>query len=378
MSQLQMSQRSRRAPIVLTVAAMAMLRVPLVLPAQTPDLASHQVAGQPGTALDSILKDFQATGFSGTVLVISQNKVSLLAGYGLARREDSLPNRGDTRFEIGSITKTFTAAAILRLAETGRLRLDDPLSRFFPGAPAAKAVATVHHLATHTGGLVRAGAALTYDRGREAFLASVWAAPQESTPGTSYRYTNAGYSVLAAIVEVVSGDSFETFVRRELLEPAGLGHLQFADAVTPDERLASGYREAASSAAPVASGPYDWGYRGAAGLVATVGDLYRWHQALRQGRVLGPDAMAVMFASWPDEGYGWHVDATNQGTGMAIHKGGGLPSFATQLLWFPGPDVFIAWASNDTSAPWRRRLNDALKERTLCHWRALASGLRCP
>ncbi len=352
---------------VLTVATA------ITLPGQAPDLATVQVSGMLGQRLDSILQGFEGEGLSGSFLVVTQGQVRLLKGYGYADRRMRIRNEPTTLFELGSLTKPVTAAAVLRLAEQGRLRLDARLSTYLTGLPTTKAVATVHQLATHTGGMVRAGAPLRYDRGREAFLASVWSAETESEPGAAYRYSNAGFSVLAAVVEVVTGESFEQFVHREVLERAGLGDLAFVGMrQRPDHARALGYRGPGDE--PTPSEPYDWGSRGASGLIGSVGDLLRWHEALRDGRVLGPDALALMFHPWAEEGYGWHVEGDPV---PVIHKGGGLPAFATQLLWYPGPDVFIAWATNDTSKPWRRRLNAALEAATLCSWAHMSPGVAC-
>lgn len=352
---------------------------PLVCVAQSleQDLERTTVSGPLGERLDSLMTANAAAGFSGVVLIISQDRVLLHKGYGYADIESRHPHSPTSLFEMASVSKTITAAAILRLQDQGRLAVSQPIAQYLPDVPAAKAQATVHHLATHTAGLVPRGVPLSYDRDREAFLSSIWSVPLETEPGTSYRYTNAGYGVLAALVEVLSGESFESYVRREVFGPSGMAHARFTgETPSGDERLVRGHAWANDRPRLVTEDPYDWSLRGAAGVVTTVSDLYRWHLGLRQGKVLSPGATALMFHPWPVEGYGWHVEHSDN-IGGRIHKGGGLPYVATQILYYPGPNLFVAWAANDMSRPWRRALNDTLPAVVLCDAEPLASATGC-
>src|SRR5919107_1182597 len=151
--------------------------------------------------LDTQMKIFEQQGFSGSVLAAARGNVVLEAGYGLADREKKIRNEAETLYEMASITKTLTAAAILRLESNGRLATTDKVSRFLGHFPPPKDQTTVHHLATHTAGLVIEGTDLYTGPDRERFLADIKRVPAESPPGSRYRYTNAGYAVLAAIVE---------------------------------------------------------------------------------------------------------------------------------------------------------------------------------
>jgi CubicO group peptidase (beta-lactamase class C family) len=307
-----------------------------------------------------LLSRYEAYGFSGVVLVAKDGRVVLHEGYGMADRERGLRNRRETLFEIGSLTKTFTAAAILQLEARGKLRTEDPLSRHLGPFPASKAAATIHHLATHTAGLLPEGYDLPYDDDRERFVQAMKDAPRESAPGEKYRYTNAGYSLLAAIVERVSGISYEAYVRKELFEAARLADSGFRpDSAPRMARLARGYLGSPAETKLDPAAPYPWGTRGAGGIVATVEDVYRWYLALQTDRVLPASARKKMFHPWPDEGYGWHVTKDEKGR-RRIDKGGGMPAYASHLLHYPDQRLIVVWASNDLTQRWRRSLNRAI------------------
>jgi CubicO group peptidase (beta-lactamase class C family) len=160
-----------------------------------------------GARIDARLSRYADYGFSGTVLVVRDRRIVLLKGYGLADVERRVPNAAATRFEMNSMTKMFTAAAVLQLAARNRLQLDAPVARYFDGFLREKQDATVEQLAMHTSGLIVEGAALAGEA-RAAFVRDVGRTPRESPPGERYRYTNAGYSLLAAIVEATSGTTY--------------------------------------------------------------------------------------------------------------------------------------------------------------------------
>jgi CubicO group peptidase (beta-lactamase class C family) len=294
--------------------------------------------------LHALLSGYEREGFSGTVLVAKDGRIVLHRGYGYADRERGIRNGPRTLFEVASLNKPFTAAAILELEARGVLRTDDPLEKWLGEFPPEKAAATIHHLATHTAGLVPDGSDLGDGATREQFLAAVKAVPRESAPGVRYRYTNAGYSVMAAVVEVASGMPYETYVRRNRQD------LWFRGETVPAGRMARGYIGAEESAVR----PYAWGTRGAGGLITTVENIYRTYLALRADPVY-----RKMFEPWPEEGYGFHVARDKAGRPM-IHKGGGMPQYATQLIDYPEQRVTIVWASNDLGKRWRQTLNEGI------------------
>jgi CubicO group peptidase (beta-lactamase class C family) len=304
---------------------------------------------------------YESYGFAGTVLVAKNGGIVLLKGYGLADRTRKIPNGPATRFEVASLTKTFTAAAVLQLESRGLLRTDDPLGKYLGRFPSPKDRATIHHLATHTGGLVREGTDLGEVLTRQAFVDAMKRTPAESQPGERYRYSNAGYSMLAAVIEVVSGTSYETYIRRHLFIPAGISGAGFrGDFTGPDGTLAKGYLGPPHAARESVEVAYPWGTRGAGGMIATVPEMYQWVIALEDTAVLPSAARAKMFQARPEEGYGWHVETDRRRGIPVIHKGGGMPQYASQILRYPSVGLLIIWASNNLQQRWRQALNHGL------------------
>jgi CubicO group peptidase (beta-lactamase class C family) len=325
-------------------------------------LEIERIAGALGAQLDSQLTRFAAYGFSGTVLVIRDRRIALLKGYGLADVDRGIRNGAATRFEMNSMTKMFTAVGILQLAARGRLSLDDPLERLGTIPPEKRGV-TIRHLASHTSGLVVAGTTLAGDS-REAFVRDVMRSPREAPAGAEYRYTNAGYSLLAAIIETASGQTYEAYLRQYAFGPAGMRTATFRDEVPArDSLFALGYVGTPADRTRGPPNPYVWGTRGAGGVWATVGDMYRWLIAVEDGVVLPAAQREILFAPPAppsDEAFGWHVRAASAGTRAQIDKGGGSADFASQLLYYPDDRVAIIWACNDLRQRWRRTLNRAL------------------
>jgi CubicO group peptidase (beta-lactamase class C family) len=246
----------------------------------------------------------------------------------------------------------------------GRLRVDDPIEKHLGGFPAEKRAATVEHLASHTSGLVVAGTALS-GQSREAFIRDVKRAPPETLPGTQYRYSNAGFSILAALIEQVTSQTYERYVRENIFLPAGMRTAIFRDEVPSNDPLfARGYVGSRVGVQPGPPNPYVWGTRGAGGVWCTVGDMSRWIVALETGKIVSDTQRKKLFSSHTppaQEAYGWHVGVTPEKR-TSIMKGGGSDDFASQLLYYPNDHVTIVWASNNLQQRWRQTLNRVLPE----------------
>ena len=185
----------------------ALLTLWLAIPTD-PARAQTPVHGPKAARIHEYLTRATAFGFSGSVLVARDGEIVLHAGYGKADRDAGVPVTPETVFDIGSITKQFTAAAILALEEEGKLRVEDPISRFFDEVPADKRAITVHLLLTHSSGL-RGGFGGDYQRmPRDSLVRLVLDSELLWAPGTRFRYSNEGYSLLGAIVEQLSGRSY--------------------------------------------------------------------------------------------------------------------------------------------------------------------------
>ena len=213
------------------------------------------------------------------MLVARGDSVVLRRAYG----GDKGQLTAESAFWIASITKSFTSAAILELQRQGKLSVNDPLSRFFPEAPADKRAITIHQLLTHTAGLAGnfSGSGIV-DRTKA--VEAILNKPLEHPPGRGYRYGDDDYELLAAVVEMVTGGSWQDYVQHALLDPLGLKQTGFWGgsfvSIPPPVPGADGKR----SAQPDAGGHADWSYRGANGMSATADDLWKWSRAW-QGRL---------------------------------------------------------------------------------------------
>ena len=205
---------------------------------------------------------------------------------------------------------------------------------------------------THTAGLAKRGS----DVGRPVradFIQAMKDAPLESPPGLDRRYSNAGYSLIAALVEEVTGKPWETVVREEVFGPAGMADSTFAtDPEAPPTAIGYAGTVYASRPMTLADGPSSvaelwWGAAGAAGVDGTVADLYRWLRAATTGGLVNAESAGRIFtAHVEDQGYGWHVDTTAGGAPRRW-KGGGLPMYESKVAWYPEQGFAIAFAINN-------------------------------
>lgn len=313
--------------------------------------------GDLSSKLEQYLSRLAKLGFSGTVLVAKDGKVLLEKGYGMADRERKIPMAADSVISIGSITKQFTAAAILKLEMAGKLRVDEPIGRFFPGAPPEKAAITIHQLLTHSAGLESDYGPTDYEAvSRDEIIRRVMAAPLRTPPGKQYFYSNAGYSLLAAIVEILSGQSYETYLRENLFVPAGMKATGYKVAWR-DGQVAHGYVDGKDWGTILdkpwdKDGPY-WNLRGNGGIHSTAGDMYRWHLALEGDKILSKAAKEKYFKPYVPEGpegqsyyaYGWAIFETPRKTRLVAHNGGN-GVFAADFRRYVDENVVIYAASN--------------------------------
>ncbi len=279
------------------------------------------------------------------VLVARDGKIVYEAGFGfadLARKTRAGP---ETKFRIGSVTKQFTAAAVLRLVGQGKLSLTDPLEKFFPGFARGREI-TVHHLLTHTSGIH------SYT-GKPEFLERViqpiapaeliaWFRddPADFAPGAGFLYNNSAYFLLGEIVAQVSGKSYAAFLREAFFEPLGMNDTGVFVNAAPPSGIALGYSVAAGKASPALDWDMSWA-GGAGALYSTVGDLFRWSEALFGGNVVSAEALIQMTTpvKLPPG-----VDGMKYGYGLVlaavdrlptIGHNGGLNGWSSELLRLP-------------------------------------------
>ncbi len=220
-------------------------------------LAVGEADAQSSSHFNAILRAQHDSGFSGVVLVAKGDSILFEKAYSPL---DGKPLTLNTKFNIASMTKSFTAAAILKLRSEHRLSFSDAISRFFPHAPQQKRDITVFHLLTHTSGLAGHSAGSGIMR-RDGAVTAILSQRLEYPPGTHYRYADDDYQLLAAIIEVASGETWEDFTKRELLVPAKMRSTTFQGG--------------------------DWGHKGANGMRSTALDIYRWVTGIHEARLFG-------------------------------------------------------------------------------------------
>lgn len=307
-----------------TISTLFLLVTGFLAWAQAPDFTDK---------LNAYLQKTTSKGWSGSVLVASKGKVFLENGFGFADRDTQKPQTAHTVFSVGSITKQFTAAAIMKLVEMGKLQTDDQLGKYFPDAPADKAGITLHQLLTHTAGFPGA-IGDDYDNLDAAQFAKLaFSTSLNAKPGEAYDYSNVGYSLLGIIVERVSGMGYEAFLREKLWLPAGMKHTGYLLPKFDKSELAVGYQDGkrwgtALDRPWLKNGP-GWHLRANGGVLSTVGDMYLWYLALRNGTVVQKALVDKMWSPLVAEdpegrshyGYGWVVQVAGEHK-LIWHNGG--------------------------------------------------------
>lgn len=289
--------------------------------------------------------------FTGAVLVAKEGEIIFRQAFGLANRQWTIPNTPETRFRIGSITKQFTAAAILRLTERGKLSAYDRLGQHLPDAPDSWHNVTIHQLLTHTSGIPSYTDLPDFlsrisleERTPKEIIELTSGQALEFPPGDHFRYSNTGYILLGSVVESISGQGYADFLEDEFFQPLGMVDSGYDHSWKIVERRADGYTCIGGK----------WGHArfiamslpyAAGGLYSTVDDLYRWSQALMKGDVIGPAALQDMLRDHGQGyGYGWFVGSVD-GRRFVRH-GGGINGFLSTLDLHPDDDLMVIALAN--------------------------------
>ncbi|WP_412062896.1 serine hydrolase [Rubrivirga sp. IMCC45206] len=311
---------------------------------------------------DALLTSYHDTGlFNGAVLVAEGDSVLYAAGFGEADMSWQIPNTPETRFRIASVTKQFTSALVLQLAEEGLVDLDTPVRAYLPEYPADQGDrVTVRHLLTHTAGIPNYTGLPEWDSIRrdpfvaDSFITVFSRLPLEFEPGSRFRYSNSNYFVLGVLVEHVTGQSYSRALSERLLGPLGLDGSGTADDARARvvEGAARGYVRVAGGFAPESydnpSVPY------AAGMMySTVGDLFRWTRALHGGQVFRqPETLETMLTSFEGTRYGYGYGiysiplALDTDTVRVVGHNGGFGAFRSELRYAPEDRVTVVVLDN--------------------------------
>ena len=329
------------------------------LPALPAFAKTGVVSAGAGAAIHAYMSQAAVYGFSGQVVAAKGDQVLVDQAYGWADRAKRKPMTADTAIGIASISKQFTAAAILKLKEAGRLDLNDPLSRFLPEAPPDKAKLTLHQLMSHSAGMPPGDVVDDFEAAAKAeLLKRVLAAPVVGPPGEKWRYSNAGYNLLAFVIERVSGRDYESFVTDQLFRPARMRSSGF-----PRHASLKGGDISRSYRAWVDEGtPADWPRPnlrpfGSGTAFSTAADLYRWQQALEGGRILKPENAKLLWGrhiriGGPDSpfyGYGGFVEEQKAGT-FIERSGDWERGYNAAWHRWPEEGLTLVITSNSTTA----------------------------
>jgi CubicO group peptidase (beta-lactamase class C family) len=341
------------------VTALLLLAAPAL--AATQSHASNQTVlnGPSAARIDSFMVAAADYGMAGTLLVERDGKVIINKGYGIVDRGKKTQATAATPYLLGSLSKQFTAAAIYKLESQGKLHVADSLGRWFPNAPADKRVITIDQLLHHTSGLPYLGRGDLYDSvSVDSMVRETFSYPLDFTPGARYSYSSPGYDLLGVLVARASGRSFNEYLRHEIFDPAGMTETGFIDETA---RWTGSKRTPSYSSVdpdpdpqlyPAASVPKTVG---SGGIISTTGDLWKWEQALRSGRVLDAATTTKLFTPGvvvsPTSSYagGWNVVRSQRNTTVIMH-GGDIGGFNADMRRMVDEHATIIFLSNTRDA----------------------------
>lgn len=315
-----------------------------------------------GTIEQIIHSEIDLQGPGVAIAVVNDGQPVHLAGYGMANLEWNCPIRPDTVFRLASISKQFTATAIMLLEQEGKLRLDDPITTYFPDYPTHGHTITITHLLNHTSGIKSYTSLANFardiakkDLAPGDLLPYFKDLPLDFEPGTRFLYNNSGYHLLGLLLEKITSASYAQYIQQRIFQPLGMNHSYYMSDDTVIPRRASGYNKV------------DQGYRhaeylnmmipyAAGSLGSTVEDLVRWDTSLREERLLAKAIQERMYAptlladaQTENYGFGWGV--ANYGGHRVVHHGGGIPGFHTFIARFIDDTMMIAVLANNPEIP---------------------------
>ena len=314
-------------------------------------LAGACLAQNIDSRMDQIVQSYVANKqFMGSVLVARGDQVLFSKGYGSANLEWQISDTPSTKFRLGSITKQFTAASILLLEERGKLKVEDPVKKYLPDAPAAWDKMTIFHVLTHTAGIpnftnfpdYRSTEALATTP--EKLVSRFRDKPLEFEPGEKWNYSNSGYVLLGYLIEKISGESYEAFVQKNIFTPLGMKDSGYDSNFAIIPRRATGYEPGPNG--PVNAGFVHMSIPFAAGaLYSTSEDILRWEQGLFGGKLLSAASLQKMTTPFKsDYAFGLQVHTVNGH--RVIEHSGGIEGFSTMLAYYPDDKLTVVALAN--------------------------------
>lgn len=312
--------------------------------------------------IDSLIPSkFKAENPGGVFLAVKKGKVLYRKAFGMADLELNIKMKPEFVFEIGSMTKQFTAISVLILAEQGKLKLDDEITKYVPDYPTNGNRITIHHLLTHTSGIkdftsMKAIKNIAReDLSPKDLVGFFKNEPIDFKPGEQYKYCNSGYVLLGYIIEIVSGESYEDFITENIFKKAGMQNTFYASHDKIIKNRVSGYRDKEglvnanyiSFAIPYASGS----------IMSNVDDLAKWQHALDTNIILGKAFTQKAFTNYKlnngnyiDYGYGWHLEKVKNK--IVREHGGSIFGFKSMGVYVPEEEIYVVGLSNcDCNSP---------------------------
>jgi D-alanyl-D-alanine carboxypeptidase len=347
--------------VFLTTATLACRVSPLPPSASSTGPASRSadrtaLAVRIDSVVDAYMKAQHVPGIS--VAVVERADTVVLKGYGFADLENQVPANPTTVYRIGSITKQFTSAAIMRQVERGKVRLDAPLSTYLPEYPRPGRKATIRQLLTHTSGIAsytsiqpRFHDNIRLDLTDQELLALFDHVPLDFIPGTQWRYDNSGYYLLGMILSRVTHTPYGNYIHDSLAAPLGLSATIYCAVAPIIPHRAAGYSW--EDGRMINASPISMNLPGGAGaLCSSVGDLVRWQQSLANGKVVTPASYAAMKTPVELFGgkhapYGFGLGVTEYHGHPSVSHSGGINGFSSELAYYPADSLTIAILTNN-------------------------------
>jgi CubicO group peptidase (beta-lactamase class C family) len=318
-------------------------------------------AQDPSKQFDAIMKKEIKAGEPGAVLLVAkQGKVIYRKAFGMANMELGVPMKPEYIFRIGSITKQFTACAILKLAEEGKLSIQDDITKYIKDYPTQGNVITIEHLLTHTSGIKSYTGMVEWiaDVQKKDFTPVQMIdffkdQPMEFNPGEQWRYNNSGYFMLGYIIEVVSGKKYADYMEENFFKPLGMTSTSYdrTEKIVPNRIPGYQPTEKGFTNADFVnmSQPYSAG-----SLMSNIDDLYTWYKAVMAGKVINQESRLKAHTQYKlnngkptGYGYGWFLGNIQESP--TIEHDGGINGFVSSSIYLPKEDVFVAILSNSTA-----------------------------
>lgn len=311
--------------------------------------------------LESYIDECNKNGLSANVLVAKDGDILYSGGVGLRNKTEKLSVTEETIFTTGSLTKQFTATAILKLQEEDKLSVNDSIYNFFENVPKDKQNITIHQLLTHTSGIVgNLGYGVDFvPISKEKFLNETYNSPLDFEPGKQFSYSNVGYSILAMIIEKVTQTDYETYLQENLFQKAGMKHTGYLTPKWDTTQIAHGYKCGEDWGTHLikwkaGSNQISWHLKGNGGILSNPSDLYKWYIALKENKIISKKSFEQLTFPHVKENesgdshyaYGWTIMNSDSNTKIIAHNGSNGVFYA-DFIQLPVENTVIIYMTNE-------------------------------